>query len=158
MTYSAPKQQLFAFFLLVSFCLHTFLLVFSTIKQTNQNRAYKGEHMVAQIINESRLALANEDRVSLSVIANRYANEYDVNRILIRNLNNEVLVKVGNAPMQEGENINKMATDNEVIIGRIELTMKSADSSEIVKALWLFILGSLIIHSLLWLLYRLCTS
>ncbi len=154
MTYLAPRQRLFAIIILISFCLHILLLTFFTVTQTNKNRIYKGERMLTHIVNESRLAITNKDRVGLSVIANRYANEYDVNAIIIRNLKDEILVQVGNAPMQQGETIKKIATENDVIIGNIELTMKSADTSEIIKTLWPFILGSFFIHVILWLLYR----
>nr|WP_261871144.1 hypothetical protein [Psychrobacter sp. JCM 18901] len=94
MTYLAPRQGLFAIILLVSFCLQTLLLVISTDQQLSNSRALKGEQMVAQLIDEARLSLENKDRVSLSVIANRYTSEQDVTRILIKDNNDDILVPV----------------------------------------------------------------
>ena len=117
MTYLAPRQGLFAIIILVSFCLQTLLLVISTDQQLSNSRALKGEQMVAQLIDEARLSLENKDRVSLSVIANRYTSEQDVTRILIKDNNDEVLVPVGNAPMQQGDTISQIATNGDAVHG-----------------------------------------
>lgn len=132
MTYLAPRQGLFAIILLVSFCLQTLLLVISTDQQLSKSRALKGEQMVAQLIDEARLSLENKDRVSLSVIANRYTSEQDVTRILIKDNNDDILVPVGNAPMQQGDTIRQIATNGDSVIGSVSLTLKDISKGEII--------------------------
>ena len=153
MTYLAPRQGLFAIILLVSFCLQTLLLVISTDQQLSNSRAQKGEQMVAQLIDEARLSLENKDRVSLSVIANRYTSEQDVTRILIKDNNGDVLVPVGNAPMQQGDTISQIATKGDAVIGSVALTLKDISKGEIIAMQWPFVIGSMLLHLLLWLIY-----
>ena len=153
MTYLAPRQGLFAIIILVSFCLQTLLLVISTDQQLSNSRALKGEQMVAQLIDEARLSLENKDRVSLSVIANRYTSEQDVTRILIKDNNDEILVPVGNAPMQQGDTIRQIATNGDAVIGSVALTLKDISKGEIIAMQWPFVIGTMLLHLLLWLLY-----
>ncbi|MGE6475562.1 hypothetical protein [Psychrobacter sp. NPDC078631] len=153
MTYLAPRQGLFAIILLVSFCLQTLLLVISTDQQLSNSRALKGEQMVAQLIDEARLSLENEDRVSLSVIANRYTSEQDVTRILIKDNNDDILVPVGNAPMQQGDTIRQIATNGDAVIGSVALTLKDVSKGEIIAMQWPFVIGTMLLHLLLWLIY-----
>ncbi|MEN6669421.1 hypothetical protein AAJP47_03495 [Psychrobacter sp. B38] len=153
MTYLAPRQGLFAIILLVSFCLQTLLLVISTDQQLSKSRALKGEQMVAQLIDEARLSLENKDRVSLSVIANRYTSEQDVTRILIKDNNDDILVPVGNAPMQQGDTIRQIATKDDAVIGSVALTLKDVSKGEIIAMQWPFVIGTMLLHLLLWLIY-----
>ena len=153
MTYLAPRQGLFAIILLVSFCLQTLLLVISTDQQLSKSRALKGEQMVAQLIDEARLSLENKDRVSLSVIANRYTSEQDVTRILIKDNNDDILVPVGNAPMQQGDTIRQIATNGDSVIGSVSLTLKDISKGEIIAMQWPFVIGTMLLHLLLWLVY-----
>ena len=153
MMYFAPRQGLFAIIILVSFCLQTLLLIISTDQQLTKSREQKGEQMVAQLIDEASLAMQNKDRVSLSVIANRYTSEQDVARLVITDSKDEVLVPVGNAPMQKGDTIRQIATQGESVIGTVELTLKDVSTGEIIAMQWPFVVGSLILHLFLWLLY-----
>lgn len=153
MTYLAPRQGLFAIILLVGFCLQTLLLVISTDQQLSKSRALKGEQMVAQLIDEARLSLENKDRVSLSVIANRYTSEQDVTRILIKDNNDDILVPVGNAPMQQGDTIRQIATNGDSVIGSVSLTLKDISKGEIIAMQWPFVIGTMLLHLLLWLVY-----
>ena len=153
MTYLAPRQGLFAIILLVSFCLQTLLLVISTDQQLSNSRALKGEQMVAQLIDEARLSLENKDRVSLSVIANRYTSEQDVTKILITDNNDDILVPVGNAPMQQGDTIRQIATNGDAVIGSVALTLKDISKGEIIAMQWPFVIGTMLLHLLLWLIY-----
>ncbi len=153
MTYLAPRQGLFAIIILISFCLQTLLLVISTDQQLSNSRELKGEQMVAQLIDEARLSLENQDRVSLSVIANRYTSEQDVTRLVIKNNNDEILVPVGNAPMQQGQTISQIATNGDAVIGSVALTLKEVSKGEIITMQWPFVIGSMILHLLLLLAY-----
>ena len=153
MTYLAPRQGLFAIIILVSFCLQTLLLVISTDQQLTKSREQKGEQMIAQLIDEARLSLENKDRVSLSVIANRYTSEQDIARLVIKDSKGDILVPVGNAPMQEGITISQIATEGDAVIGSVALTLKDISKGEIIAMQWPFVIGSLILHLLLWVAY-----
>lgn len=153
MTYLAPRQGLFAIIILISFCLQTLLLVLSTEQQVKESQQQKGEQMVSQLINEASLALQNRDRVSLSVIAGRYTSEQDVARLVIKDANDKVLVPLGNAPMQQGKTIRQVATKGDAVIGSVALTLKATSKGEIIAHQWPFVIGSLLLHLFLWLLY-----
>lgn len=153
MMYLAPRQGLFAIIVLVSFCLQTLLLIISTDQQLSNSRALKGEQMVAQLIDEARLSLENKDRVSLSVIANRYTSEQDVARLVIKDTDDTILVPVGNAPMQQGDTIEQIATKGDAVIGSVALTLKDISKGEIITMQWPFVIGSLFLHLLLWVAY-----
>lgn len=153
MTYLAPRQGLFAIVLLVSFLLQTLLLVISTDQQLSKNREQKGEQTISQLIAEAHLSLENKDRVSLSVIANRYTSEQDIARLVIKEGKGDVLVSVGNAPMQKGTTISQIATEGEAVIGSVTLTLKDTSMGEIIAMQWPFVIGSLFFHLLLWFAY-----
>ena len=153
MTYLAPRQGLFAIIILISFCLQTLLLVLSTEQQLEKSRVQKGEQMVSQLINEASLALQNKDRVSLSVIAGRYTSEQDVAKLVIKDANDDLLVPLGNAPMQQGKTIRQVATKGDAVIGSVALTLKPTSKGEIIASQWPFVIGSLLLHLFLWLLY-----
>ena len=56
-------------FLLASFCLHLLVLALSSEKQQYDYRTNKGEKIVEQLSKEALVAVSNQDRISLSVLA-----------------------------------------------------------------------------------------
>lgn len=153
MTYLAPRQGLFAIIILVSFCLHTLLLVVSTEQQLSDSREHKARQMTTQLSREIALALASQDRVSLSVIANRYASEDEVTRLSIYAPDETVLVQTGATPLQQGSKLKQAVTVDDAVIGHIALTLKDTSKGEVIAMQWPFVLGSLIFHLFVWLLY-----
>lgn len=153
MMYLAPRQGLFAIIVLVSFCLQTLLMVISIDHQLTKSLEQKGEQMMSQLIDESRLSLENHDRVSLSVIANRYISEQDVARLEIKDNKGNILVPVGNAPLQQGQTLSQIATNGNSVIGSVNLTLKDISKGEIIAMQWPFVIGTLILHLLLWVAY-----
>lgn len=150
----APRQGIFAIILLVSFCSHVLMLMFSTEKQQFDHRTTKGEAIVAQLSKEAMVALANQDRISLSVLANRYQVDDEVAKLVITDQNNQNLVQTGQAQTAVGQVIDKPITQNNRTLGHVIVTMKAISKGEIVANQWLFILGSLILHGFLWVIYR----
>lgn len=153
MTYLAPRQGLFAIIVFISFCLHSLLLVMNTDQTLHDSRQQKGERMLTYLVNESTIALTNKDRVSLGVIANRYSNDDDVMHLEVLDAKGQVLAQVGDAPLHKGKTITRQITQEKAVIGDINMVMKQTSKGEIFKMLWPFILGSLILHTLLWLAY-----
>ncbi len=149
----APRQGIFAIILLVSFCLHIVILMFSTEKQQYDYRTDKGEKIVEQLSKEAMVALANQDRISLSVLTNRYQVDSDVAKLVITDPNNQVLVQTGQSQTQTGQTIDQPIIQNNQLLGHAIVTMRAISKGEIIGNQWLYILGSAIVHGFLWLIY-----
>lgn len=153
MTYTAPRQGLFAIIILISFILHSVLMVFSLEQQLNANREHKAKQLISELAETTGVALYQDDRVSLSVIADRLGNDTDVTRLTLLDNAGNILVQTGNAPLQAGITHHKPVLLQNNKVGDVELTIKRTSKGEMVKTLWPFELGALIVHLLIWLLY-----
>ena len=153
-TLNAPRQGLFASLLIVSFALHTFLLVLATTHQLNANRANQGQLMTTQLVTDSLSELEPANTVSLALLADRYATNPSVASIRILDANNQVLATGGLTKTRQGEVFVREALQNEKKVGTIEITLIQSSIGEILRTQWLAILLSLMIHGLLWLAYR----
>ncbi|WP_174558089.1 hypothetical protein [Acinetobacter bouvetii] len=151
---NAPRQGLFASLLIVSFALHTFLLVLATTHQLNANRASQGQLMTTQLVTDSLSELEPANTVSLALLADRYATNPSVASIRILDANNQVLATGGLTKTRQGEVFVREALQNEKKVGTIEITLIKSSIGEILRTQWLAILLSLLIHGLLWLAYR----
>lgn len=151
---NAPRQGLFASLLIVSFALHTFLLVLATTHQLNENRANQGQLITSQLVTDSLSELEPPNRVSLALLANRYATNPSVASIRILDAKAQVLATGGLTKTREGEVFVRDALQNEKKVGVIEITLIEPSIGEILRTQWLAILFSFIIHSLLWVAYR----
>lgn len=153
MTHFAPRKGIFALILVASFCLHILLLVFSSEKAQYDTRQAKGNQILNQLSNEVQLAMASQDKVSLSVIVNRYQNDPDIAKLAITDAENATLVQTGQAQTQTGHVLDKTLSQNNQLLGHMSLMMKEVSKGEIISSHWSFLLGSAIIHGFLWLLY-----
>ncbi|NIE96360.1 DUF4175 domain-containing protein [Acinetobacter sp. Tr-809] len=151
---NAPRQGLFASLLIVSFALHTFLLVIATTHQLNENRASQGQLMTSQLVADSLSELEPANTVSLALVANRYATNPSVASIRILDANKQVLATSGMAKTRQGEVFVRDALQNEKKVGTVEITLIQPSIGEILRTQWLAILVSLFIHGLIWLAYR----
>ena len=151
---NAPRQGLFASLLIVSFAFHTFLLVLATTHQLNENRASQGQLITSQLVTDSLTELEPANRVSLALLANRYATNPSVASIRILDANAQVLATGGLTKTREGEVFVRDALQNEKKVGIIEITLIEPSIGEILRTQWIAILCSLIFHALLWLAYR----
>ena len=151
---NAPRQGLFASLLIVSFALHTFLMVLATTHQLNENRANQGQLMTTQLVTDSLSELEPANTVSLALLANRYATNPSVAYIRILNSNKQVLATAGLSKTRQGEVFVRDALENEKKVGTVEITLVKPSIGEILRTQWLTILVSFIIHGLLWLAYR----
>ncbi|OTG85062.1 hypothetical protein [Acinetobacter sp. ANC 4648] len=151
---NAPRQGLFASLLIVSFALHTFLLVVATTHQLNENRASQGQLMTSQLVADSIAELEPPNTVSLALLANRYATNPSVASIRILDAKKQVLATSGLAKTRQGEVFVRDALQHDKNVGSIEITLIKPSIGEILRTQWLAILASLFIHGLLWLAYR----
>ena len=151
---NAPRQGLFASLLIVSFALHTFLLVLASTHQLSENRASQGQLMTSQLVTDSLSELEPANTVSLALLVNRYATNPSVASIRILDAKSQVLATGGLTKTREGETFVRDALINEKKVGVIEITLIQPSFGEILRTQWLALLISLIIHGLLWLGYR----
>ena len=153
MNHLAPRQGKFAIVLLISFCLHFLMLTFSSEKSQYEQRTQKGEKIVEQLAKEAMVGITSQDRISLSVLANRYQVDQEVAKLVISDQNNKPLVQTGQAQNDGGQVIDKPIIQNNQVLGHATITMKAVSKGEIVSSQWLFVLGSAILHGFLWLIY-----
>lgn len=153
MNHLAPRQGKFAIVLLISFCLHFLMLTFSSEKSQYEQRTQKGEKIVEQLAKEAMVGITSQDRISLSVLANRYQVDQEVAKLVISDQNNKPLVQTGQAQNDVGQVIDKPIIQNNQVLGHATITMKAVSKGEIVSSQWLFVLGSAILHGFLWLIY-----
>lgn len=153
MNHLAPRQGKFAIVLLISFCLHFLMLTFSSEKSQYEQRTQKGEKIVEQLAKEAMVGITSQDRISLSVLANRYQVDQEVAKLVISDQNNQPLVQTGQAQNEVGQVIDKPIIQNNQVLGHAIITMKAVSKGEIVSSQWLFVLGSAILHGFLWLIY-----
>ena len=99
---NAPRQGLFASLLIVSFALHTFLLVLATTHQLNENRTSQGQLITSQLVTDSLSELEPANRVSLALLANRYATNPSVASIRILDAKGQVLATGGLTKTRDG--------------------------------------------------------
>ena len=151
---NAPRQGLFASLLIVSFALHTFLLVLATTHQLNENRTSQGQLITSQLVTDSLSELEPANRVSLALLANRYATNPSVASIRILDAKGQVLATGGLTKTRNGEVFVRDALQNEKKVGLIEITLIEPSMGEILRTQWLAILFSFIIHALIWVAYR----
>lgn len=153
MSAHAPRQLLFAIIILFSFCLHALLLVLSSEQHISHMQKQQSQHMLTQLAADSRLPLASYDAVSLSVLLSQYSAQPYLAKISIYDAKDELLVQQGNAPLQQGQVLSTLISDNNQTLGKIDATLKPVSAGEIISQQWLFLVGSAILHTLLWVLY-----
>lgn len=151
---NAPRQGLFASLLIISFALHTCLMVLATTHQLNENRVNQGQLMTSQLVTDSIVELNPANTVSLALLANRYATNPSVASIRILDANKQVLATGGIAKTRQGEVFARDAIVNDKKVGSVEIVLIKPSIGEILRTQWLTILASLFVHALLFLAYR----
>ncbi len=110
--------------------------------------------MTRQLADDSLASMLPVDTVSLALLANRYSSRPDVASLKVLASDGRVLTTGGGAPTRAGEVFHKKILLDKQAIGEIELTLIQPSIGEIIRSQWLPLLISLIVHGLLWLLYR----
>lgn len=151
---NAPRQGLFASLLILSFALHSILMVVATNYYLKDNRAIQGELLTRQLVTDSINELDPPNTVALALLTSRYATNPSIASLRILDQSDRVLATAGANKTRQGEVFVRDALLNEQKIGRIEVTLIKPSIGEQLRNLWLPLLLSLILHSLLWLGYR----
>ncbi len=151
---NAPRQGLYATLLAISYALHTTLIVEGTAHQLATTRDAQGQLLIRQLAEDATLGVARQDTVSLALLANRYSQRPGVVSMRILAADGRILATGGNAPTRDGQLFQQILLQDRTQNGQVELTLAEASLGEVVRLQWLPLLLSLLIHILLWLLYR----
>ena len=136
MTYLAPRQGLFAIIILISFFIHTTLLLISTNQQLDELKMQTGERMLVQLIDEVKLPILSKDKVSLSVLTGRYTSENTVASLTVKDIDDQVLIQTGQAQLLEGKTLSRKVIMGDTVIGKVDMTLRDTGNGEIIASQW----------------------
>ena len=151
---NAPRQGLFASLLILSFALHSILIVVATNYFLKDTRAVQGELLTRQLVADSITELDPPNTIALALLASRYATSPSIASLRILDQNDKMLATAGANKTRQGEIFVRDALLNEQKMGRIEVTLIKPSLGEILRNQWLPLLISFILHAFLWLGYR----
>jgi hypothetical protein len=151
---NAPRQGLFATIVAISFALHTALIIEGAIHQLTSTRDVQGQLLIRQLAEDATSNVARQDTVSLALLANRYSERPDVVSLRILGADGRLLATGGSAPSRSGQLFEEILLQDRVQSGQVELTLAEASLGEVIRLQWFALFLSLLIHTLLWLLYR----
>lgn len=151
---NAPRQGLFASLLILSFALHSILIVVATNYYLKDNRNIQGELLTRQLVNDTLNELDPPNTIALALVANRYATDPSIASLRILSATNQELATAGANKTRPGEVFAREAVINEQPVGRVEVTLIVPSLGEHLRNQWLPLLLCLILHGLIWLGYR----
>lgn len=151
---NAPRQGLFASLLIVSFALHSVLIVVATNYYLKDNRSIQGELLTRQLATDSVNELIQPNTIALSLLASRYATNPSIASLRILDQDDKVLATAGSNKTRQGEVFVRDVPQGEVKVGRIEVILIKPSIGEQLRNLWIPLLCTFILHLLLWLAYR----
>lgn len=152
MSYSAPKQVTFLIVLLVSLFFHiVFFVVSSNRYLTEQNRTV-ADRIATELVSDLTMPSSINDRVSMSYIANQYAQEPQVAFIAVYNAEDNIVVSVGEN--EGGYQIkNEAIVSGDKALGSVVVGTKAISTAGILMGQWLFLLAMIVLHGLVWVAY-----
>lgn len=151
---NAPRQGLFASLLVLSFILHSILIVVATNYYLKDNRAIQGGLLTRQLVTDTLNELEPANTIALALVANRYATDPNIASLRILSASNQELATAGVNKTRPGEVFIRDAVLNEQTIGRVEVTLIVPSLGEHLRNQWLPLLAALILHVFIWLAYR----
>lgn len=150
MTYPAPRQGAFAVIILISFCL-TLLAFVMISEQSWQQRQDEAAHFIAnQIATDSSLPITIHDQISLSVLADKHLVDGVIGFVGFYDDSGAPLVTVGSESVHA---VQMNIQQGNTVLGSVKVTGTPISRAKIIADSWLFVMASLVLHSLLWLLY-----
>lgn len=152
MTYFAPRQGLFAVVIVLSFIFHLLCFVLGQQYQLTQQYKKNAEHDANIIAKEIAVPLQAKDRVSMSVIVNRYIEDDNVEFIGIYDAKETLLVPVGTQNANNLSATTPITVDNQVL-GSVIVQAKTINRSLIISDNWMYLVSALVLHFMIYLLY-----
>lgn len=138
--------------LLVSLILHILAFVLSNERNLESQETATVRALSARIANDIKMPLSANDRVSLAVIAKNYEADPAIAYVGIFNTAGELIAPSGdeNTPTPAQTLLIEGQSGN---VGKVILKATPIERGRILGANWLFILASMFLHGLIWLLY-----
>lgn len=152
---NTPRRGFFATLLLLSFILHSVLIVVATQYYLDDMREIQGDSIAQQLVKDSVNEFDPPNRVGLALLASRYATDPAIASIRILDKHNQTLATAGNNKTRQGDIFQRQAIVNEQTVGHVEVILVIPTFGEQIHRLWLPILGALLLHVVLWLGYLL---
>ncbi|OOR92838.1 hypothetical protein B0181_01355 [Moraxella caviae] len=152
MTYLAPRQGLFAAIVLLSLCLHTLFFVLSEEREIGKQHHAAAELSASLLAGELTVPLTANDRVSMSVIAKRYADDSQIAFAGVYDAKNQLLVPVGDES-GSGMSAKEPVVSGEKVLGGVMVKTKPISRAQIISDHWEFLLAVLGLHVLIFLVY-----
>lgn len=152
MTYFAPRQGLFAVVILLSLSLHLLFFVLGQNHRLTEQYQQIAENNANIIAQEVAIAMQAKDRVSLSVITNRYAQDDNVDFIGIYDTKDTLLVPIGKQTDHHIIAHVPITVDNQVL-GSVGVQTKAVNRSLIISDNWLYLISVLVLHFIIYLVY-----
>lgn len=152
MTYFAPRQGLFAVVILLSLSLHLLFFVLGQNHRLTEQYQQIAENNANIIAQEVAIAMQAKDRVSLSVITNRYAQDDNVDFIGIYDTKDTLLVPIGKQTDHHIIAHAPITMDNQVL-GSVGVQTKAVNRSLIISDNWLYLISVLVLHFIIYLVY-----
>lgn len=152
MIYLAPRQGLFAIIILVSMGLHLLFFVISQEHRlTGQYQAVL-DREVLLLADELSAPMSHVDTVSMSVIANNYLKNDNIERIAIYTNKETLLLSVGQEANQGIKADTKITLDNKVL-GTVQTYAPKIGRAQIIVDNWLFLSATLVLYGLIFFIY-----
>ncbi len=150
---NAPRLRTFTIIICISFVLHVLLLVQNALDYQSKARDIQGKLFLIQLTEASRVAINNNDRISLSVIIGQYTNNGNISKVRVTDSQKRILAEAGAAPHRFGKTYETIVTMGDEVKGSIAITMYRLNRGEVMRQQWPFLLCALFIHFIVWLLY-----
>lgn len=147
---NTPRRGFFATLLLLSFILHSVLIVVATQYYLDDMREIQGDSIAQQLVKDSVNEFDPPNRVGLALLASRYATDPAIASIRILDRHNQTLATAGNNKTRQGDIFQRQAIVNEQTVGHVEVILVIPTFGEQIHRLWLPIFGALLLHLLLW--------
>lgn len=152
MTYSAPRQGHFAMIILASLFLHLLFFVISQDYKLSEHYKNSAEQEMAWLTEEIIAPLSTMDRVSMSVIADRYIKHDTLDFVGIYDDKETLIVPVGQET-KNGHRQKHTLTSGNKVLGYIVIQTPTVSRAKIISENWVFFLGVLTLHIIIWLIY-----
>lgn len=138
--------------ILASLFLHLLFFVVSQDYKLSEHYKKSAEQEMAWLTEEISAPLSTMDRVSMSVIADRYIKHDTLDFVGIYDDKETLIVPVGQET-KNGHRQKDTITSGNKVLGYIVIQTPSVSRAKIISDNWAFFLGVLALHIIIWLIY-----
>ncbi|MCL1622974.1 hypothetical protein M2R47_01725 [Moraxella sp. Tifton1] len=152
MNFLAPRQGLFAVIIIISLCLHTLFFVLSEERESKEHQHMVATQAVSELVQALKIPMATDDRISMSVIADKYIKEEKLAFVGVYDAEDALLVPMGKESAG-GLSLKESVVLGSNALGSVVVKMDAVNHAQIISRHWLFLLAVTGLHAILWLIY-----